>query len=211
MIKPLQPLFYNNLSKHAPNSDMSILPIVTYNDDVLREKAKTVKENSKELQKLIADMFQTMYNSNGVGLAAPQIGKSIQIFVMDTDTMTEDHDDEEDTGPMVFINPKILSKTGDKIKMEEGCLSIPDVRDDVIRPEKVTVSYLDKNFEKQTETFSGWQARVIQHEYDHLKGVLFLDYLSAFRRRLHRSTLKKIDRGELETEYPLFPKKHSVS
>ena len=190
---------------------MSILPIVTYNDAVLREKAKPVNENSKELQKLIADMFQTMYNSNGVGLAAPQIGKSIQIFVMDTDTMTEDLDDEEDTGPMVFINPKILSKTGEKIKMEEGCLSIPEVRDDVVRPEKVRVSFLDKNFEKQTETFSGWQARVIQHEYDHLKGVLFLDYLSAFRRRLHRSTLKKINKGEVETEYPLAPKMFSVS
>ncbi len=186
---------------------MSVLPIVTYNDPVLRQETIPVKENSVELRKLIADMFQTMYNSNGVGLAAPQIGKSIRLFVMDTDEVTKDHESEVDTGPMVFINPKIISRTGDKIKMEEGCLSIPEVRDEVVRPETIEVSYRDKNFEEQTEIFKGWQSRVIQHEFDHLNGVLFIDYLSAFRRRLHKSMLKKINKGILETDYPLRPKK----
>ena len=190
---------------------MSVLPIVTYNDPVLRQVTSPVKENSTELKKLIADMFQTMYNSNGVGLAAPQIGKSIRLFVMDTDEVTKDHENEVDTGPIVFINPKIISRTGDKIKMEEGCLSIPEVRDEVVRPEIIEVSYRDKNFKEQTEIFKGWQSRVIQHEFDHLNGVLFIDYLSAFRRRLHKSMLKKIDKGILETDYPLRPKKLSKS
>ncbi len=185
---------------------MPILPIVTYNDPILRKETRPVEENSDELQKLIANMFQTMYNSNGVGLAAPQIGKSIQLFVMDTDEVTKEKDDEDDTGPMVFINPKIISRSGDKYKMEEGCLSIPEVRDEVSRPEVIKISYLDKNFEEQTQSFKGWQSRVIQHEYDHLNGVLFIDYLSAFRRRLHKSLLKKIDNGRLETEYPVKPK-----
>ena len=184
---------------------MSVLPIVTYNDPVLREKSKPVKENTEELQTLIDNMFDTMYNSQGVGLAAPQIGEEIQLFVMDADGIT-DETEEMDVGPLVFINPKIKEKSGDKIKLEEGCLSIPDVRDDVTRPDKVVVEYLDRNFEKKNITATGWVSRVIQHEYDHLQGVLFLDYLSAFRRRLHKSLFKKIDRGALETEYPVVPK-----
>lgn len=184
---------------------MSVLPIVTYNDPVLRKKTKPVKENSEELQTLIDDMFDTMYNSQGVGLAAPQIGKEIQLFVMDSDGIT-DETDEEDVGPLVLINPEIQEKSGEKIKLEEGCLSIPDVRDDVVRPDKVVIEYLDRNFDKKSITATGWVSRVIQHEYDHLQGVLFLDYLSAFKRRLHKSLLKKIDKGTLETEYPVVPK-----
>ncbi len=184
---------------------MSVLPIVTYNDPVLRKKTKPVEENNKELQTLIDDMFDTMYNSQGVGLAAPQIGKEIQLFVMDADGITEETE-EEDLGPLVFINPQIEEKSGEKIKLEEGCLSIPDVRDDVVRPDKVVVEYLDRNFEKKKITATGWSSRVIQHEYDHLQGVLFVDYLSAFKRRLHRSLLKKIDKGTLEIEYPVVPK-----
>ncbi|MEX0822896.1 MAG: peptide deformylase [Balneolaceae bacterium] len=186
---------------------MSILPIVTYNDPVLRRKAKPVEENSENLQSLIADMFETMYNSSGVGLAAPQIGKSIQLFVMDTDAVTEELDDEEDFGPIVIINPEIVSTGSEKVKMEEGCLSIPDVRDDVLRPENVVVSYLDRDFEQQKLEASGWVSRVIQHEYDHLQGVLFLDYLSRFKLRLHKSLLSKIEKGKLETDYPIASKK----
>ncbi|MFO7845423.1 MAG: peptide deformylase [Balneolaceae bacterium] len=188
---------------------MAILPIVTYDDNVLREKTKPISENSNELQKLIDDMFQTMYNSSGVGLAAPQVGKLDRLFVMDADTITEELE-ESNLGPMVFINPTIISTSGDELKMEEGCLSIPDVRDDVKRPLNVRIRYKDRKFKQQEKEFTGWISRIIQHEYDHLEGVLFLDYLSAFRKRLHRSSLKKIDRGELETDYPLVPKKGLV-
>lgn len=188
---------------------MAILPIVTYNDPLLRNEAEPVEELNEEMSVLIADMFETMYNSHGVGLAAPQIGKSVQLFVIDADTMTEELDDEEDVGAMVFINPQILKTEGEKIKMEEGCLSIPDVRDEVTRPDTIVITYRDRHFEEKTEEFSGWVSRVIQHEYDHLKGVLFLDHLSSFRRRFHRSALKKIDAGNMETEYPIAPKKVS--
>lgn len=186
---------------------MSVLPIVTYNDPILKKKTKPIPEDSGDLQKLIDDMFETMYHANGVGLAAPQIGKSIQLFVMDADAITEELEDEEDVGPLVFINPKIVKKSEETVKMEEGCLSIPEVRDEISRPGTITISYKDRDFKDQTLEASGWLARVIQHEYDHLQGVLFLDYLSAFKKRLHQSTLRKINKGTLETEYPLVPKK----
>lgn len=185
---------------------MSVLPIVTYNDPILKKKTEPVPENSEKLQSLIDDMFETMYEASGVGLAAPQIGKSIQVFVMDADAITEEMEDEQGVGPITLINPEIIKEDEEKVKLEEGCLSIPDVRDDVSRPKSITVRYKDRDFNEQTLDASGWVARVIQHEYDHLQGVLFLDYLSAFKRRLHKSTLKKIDKGKLETEYPLVPK-----
>lgn len=185
---------------------MPVLPIVTFNDPVLREKTSPVSGNSEELQSLIDDMFETMYNSHGVGLAAPQIGRALRLFVMDADAVTGELDDEEDLGKIVMINPQILELNGEKVRMEEGCLSIPDVRDDVSRPEQVTVKFLDRNFEEQTLQATGWVSRVIQHEYDHLEGKLFIDYLSAFRRRLHRSLLKKIESGALPVEYPVRPK-----
>ncbi|TVQ65711.1 MAG: peptide deformylase [Balneolaceae bacterium] len=185
---------------------MPILPIVTYNDPVLKRKADPVSFDNKELQKLIQDMFDTMYNSGGVGLAAPQIGKSIRLFVMDADAMTEELDEEQDLGPMVFINPVILSKEGEKSRVEEGCLSIPELRDDVSRPDRVTIRYFDQTFQEQTRVFDGWVSRVIQHEYDHLEGVLFIDYLSAFRRTFHKAALKRIETGQIETSYPVVPK-----
>lgn len=186
---------------------MATLPIVTYNDPLLRNKAESVDELNEEINVLIVDMFETMYNSHGVGLAAPQVGKSIQLFVIDADTMTEELDDEPDVGAMVFINPQIVKTEGEIIKMEEGCLSIPDVRDEVSRHDLITITYRNRHFEEKTEEFSGWVSRVIQHEYDHLKGVLFLDHLSSFRRRFHRFALKKIDSGKLEVDYPVVPKK----
>jgi peptide deformylase len=185
---------------------MSVLPIVTYNDPILKKETELISENSEELQTLIDDMFETMYKASGVGLAAPQIGKSIQLFVMDADAITEEMEDEPDIGPVTLINPKIVKKSDETVKMEEGCLSIPDVRDDVSRPESITVKFRDRDMNEQTMDATGWIARVIQHEIDHLQGVLFLDYLSAFKRRLHKSTLKKIDKGKLETEYPLADK-----
>ena len=188
---------------------MAILPIVTYDDDMLRQKAKPVRENSAMLQNLIGDMLETMYNSSGVGLAAPQVGKLMQVFVMDADAITDELE-EINLGPMVFINPEIIELSGDEVKMEEGCLSIPDVRDDVKRPVNAKIRYLNRDFKEQESAFSGWISRIIQHESDHLNGTLFLDYLSSFKKRLHRSALRKIDKGDIESEYPLVPKKGLV-
>jgi peptide deformylase len=142
-----------------------------------------------------------MYNSDGVGLAAPQIGKSLKLFVMDGDPVLED--DEEKYGVMVFINPEIVEKKGKKIPMDEGCLSIPDIREKVFRPETIVIRYQDENFQEKEQEFSGWMARIIQHEYDHLKGILFIDYLSSFRKRMVKSDLQEIDSGNVEVEYPI--------
>ena len=185
---------------------MAILPIVTYDDPVLRKPTDPITENSDELQQLIDDMFETMYNANGVGLAAPQIGKTLQIFVIDADVMTEDDDEERELGPMVFINPKIVKKGEQQIELEEGCLSIPDVNDVVSRSEQITVRYLDRNLNEQELSVGGWNARVILHEYDHLHETLFIDYLSSFKRRMMRRKLKEIAEGRKETEYPVASK-----
>jgi peptide deformylase len=184
---------------------MSVLPIVTYNDPVLKEKTSPVESLSDELDMFIEDLFDTMYHARGVGLAAPQVGKLISVFVTDADIMAEDTG-ETKYGPIVFINPEIRELKGEIIRLEEGCLSIPEVRDEVKRHDTVVISYLDRDFNQREQEFSGWLSRVIQHEYDHLQGVLFLDHLSAFKRRIHKSKLQKIDSGQLETEYPLVPK-----
>ena len=183
---------------------MPILPIVTYNDPILREKTKPVEELTDDIKNFISDMFETMYNSDGVGLAAPQVGSSHSIFVMDADAMIDEGDPA--LGPMAFINPEILEKKGEKIQMDEGCLSIPSITDKVSRPETIVIKYLDQNFNEKVEEFSSWNSRVIQHEYDHLQGVLFIDYLSPFRRRMHKSDLKEIEKGVRETSYPIVPK-----
>jgi peptide deformylase len=189
---------------------MAILPIVTYNDPILNKEAEPVSSPDEELHQLIEDMFETMYNANGVGLAAPQIGRLIRLFVVDADIMAEETD-EVKHGPLVFINPEIAETKGEIVRMEEGCLSIPEVRDEVKRPDSVTVRFLDRNFTERKAEYSGWLSRVVQHEYDHLQGTLFLDHLSAFRRRLHKSALQKIDSGLIETDYPLVSKVLSKS
>jgi peptide deformylase len=180
---------------------MPILPIVTYNDPVLREKTEPIEELSDSISELIENMIETMYNSDGVGLAAPQIGKSLKLFVMDGDPVLED--DEEKYGVLTFINPEIIEKKGKKIPMDEGCLSIPDIREKVFRPETIVIRYKDENFQDQEKEFSGWMARIIQHEFDHLNGILFIDYLSSFRKRMVRSDLESIDVGDIEVEYPI--------
>lgn len=184
---------------------MSILPIVTYGDPVLREKAREVSGNSDDLQELIDDMFETMYNAKGVGLAAPQVGEDIRLFVVDADAMLEEEGNEK-FGPRVFINPKILSAGDVDVEMEEGCLSIPDIRESITRPRKIKVQYLDREFKEQSLETDGWLARVIQHETDHVNGVLFIDYLGSFRLRLLKGKLKDIEEGQIETTYPLAPK-----
>ncbi|NGP89441.1 peptide deformylase [Fodinibius halophilus] len=184
---------------------MSVLPIVTYDDEVLRKEAKPVEENSEELQALIEDMFDTMYNSDGVGLAAPQIGKLLRIFVADADPMTDE--DGPTYGPIAMINPEITFESDREIDMDEGCLSIPGVNATVSRPEKIVVNYLDNNFKEQEFEVGGWWSRVIQHEADHLDGILFLDHLSLFKRKLLSSKLKEIAKGEKEIDYPVVSKK----
>lgn len=183
---------------------MSILPIVTYNDPVLRKKTDPIIELTPSISELIDNMIETMYNSDGVGLAAPQIGKSLKLFVVDGDPVLED--EEEKYGVMVFINPEIVEKKGKKIPMDEGCLSIPDVREKVFRPETIVIRYKDRNLKEQEQEFSGWMSRIIQHEFDHLKGILFIDYLSSFRKRMVKSDLEDIDLGNIEVEYPIVPK-----
>lgn len=185
---------------------MSILPIVLYNDPVLRQKAVEIKEDSKKLQTLIDDMYDTMYEASGVGLAAPQIGESVRLFVIDADVMVEDTD-EEQFGPMEFINPVIVSKGSEMIEFEEGCLSLPDLREKVARPDVITVRFLDRSFKEHEMTFSGWMSRVFQHELDHLDGVLFFDYLGSFKKRLLARRLAMIDAGEVETDYEIRKRK----
>jgi len=185
---------------------MSILPIVTYNDPVLRQKASPIEGNTDQLQTLIDDMFATMYNGEGVGLAAPQIGKTLRLFVVDADTFTSEEEDLQDHGPLVFINPVVKPLEGEHITMDEGCLSIPGIREGVTRPDKVEVSWRDRDFNPQKEVFSGWMSRVIQHEYDHIEGVLFIDYLGSFRKRMLRSRLNAVDAGQAEADYPLLPR-----
>lgn len=185
---------------------MSVLPIVTYDDEVLRKEAKPINENSSELQELIDDMFDTMYNSDGVGLAAPQIGKLLRVFVADADGMTEKGEGPE-YGPIVMINPEITFESDDTVSLDEGCLSIPGVNAPVTRPEKIIVSYLDRDLEEQEFEVDGWLARVIQHERDHLDGILFLDHLSIFKRKMLGSKLKEIAEGRKEIDYPVVAKK----
>ncbi|KPP95283.1 MAG: peptide deformylase Def [Bacteroidetes bacterium HLUCCA01] len=181
---------------------MAVLPIVLYNDPVLRQKAEPVKTDSKELQVFIDDLFETMYEASGVGLAAPQVGRSLRVFVVDADVMVEDTD-EQAYGPMAFINPEIHSKDNQQIIIEEGCLSLPELRENIARPDEITVKFLDRDFREQHMTFTGWMSRVFQHELDHLDGVLFFDYLGSFKKRLIARRLQLIDEGAVETEYPV--------
>lgn len=185
---------------------MSVLPIVTYDDDVLRKKAKPVKKNSEEIQTLIDDMFDTMYNSDGVGLAAPQVGRLLRIFVADADPMTEE-ENQSKMGAKAFINPEITFRGDQEVEMDEGCLSIPGVNAPVTRPKKIVVNYLDRDFNEQELEVDDWWARVIQHEKDHLDGILFLDHLSFFKQKLLSSRLKEIAEGEAEIDYPVVSKK----
>ena len=187
-----------------------ILPIVAYGAPVLRKKAIDITQDYPQLDKLIADMWETMYASNGVGLAAPQINKDIRLFVADSTTIFNNQD-EEDKGKYpdepgikkVFINAKIKELTGNEWTYNEGCLSIPKIREDVMRPEIVTLEYLDEQFTLQTETFTGITGRVIQHEYDHTEGKLFIDYMKPLRRKLLLGKLNDISRGKIKTDYKM--------
>ncbi|WP_440066806.1 peptide deformylase [Tenacibaculum discolor] len=189
-----------------------ILPIVAYGDPVLRKVGKEIDKNYPQLDKLIADMRETMYNANGLGLAAPQIGKDIRLFIIDASPFAEDDDLSEEEKEVfknfnrVFINAKIIKEEGEEWAFNEGCLSIPTVNEDVFRQEKVTIEYQDENFEKHTETLSGLPARVFQHEYDHIEGILFTDKLSSLKKRLIKKKLDNISKGKVNAGYRMrFP------
>ncbi|GGD11003.1 peptide deformylase [Hyunsoonleella pacifica] len=189
-----------------------ILPIVAYGDPVLKKKGTEISKDYANLNGLLDNMFETMYNAMGVGLAAPQIGLSIRLFLVDTSPFADDENmSEEERKALkdfrkVFINATILEEKGDKWAFNEGCLSIPDVREDVFRQPQITVEYYDENFKKYTETFDGLIARVIQHEYDHIEGVLFTDKLSSFKKRLIKNKLSNISKGKINADYRMrFP------
>ncbi|GGE12113.1 peptide deformylase [Psychroflexus salis] len=190
-----------------------ILPIIAYGNPVLKKKAKSISEDYPQLNELINNMWETMYNASGVGLAAPQIGLPIRLFVVDATPFAEDDDllenDQEDLKDFkkVFINPTILEEEGNEWDFNEGCLSIPDVREDVFRKPKIKIEYFDQDFNKHVEELDGLAARVVQHEYDHIEGVLFTDKLSAFKKQLIKGKLANIEKGKVKVSYNMkFPK-----
>jgi peptide deformylase len=189
-----------------------ILPIIAYGDPVLRKVATDITKDYTNLETLIENMWETMYNASGVGLAAPQIGLAIRMFVIDTTPFSDDEDlsPEEQKAlngfKKVFINAKIEEETGDEWSFNEGCLSIPDIREDVSRKETIKISYLDENFNQKSETYNGLLARVIQHEYDHIEGILFTDKLSSLKKRLLKGKLSNISKGKINADYRMrFP------
>lgn len=183
-----------------------ILPIVAYGDSVLKKEAEEIDKDYPFLEDLIDNMFVTMYNAEGVGLAAPQVGKSIRLFVVDASPF-EDEEPELRDFKKVFINPIIIEEEGKAWNFKEGCLSIPGIREDVSRQPKITIEYFDRDFNLIEETFDGHAARVIQHEYDHLEGILFTDRINPLKRRLLKSRLNNISKGNVRVTYRMkFPK-----
>ncbi len=191
-----------------------ILPIVAYGSPVLRKVCDDITPEYPGLDKLIADMWETMYNSNGVGLAAPQINMPIRLFVMDSEQIFENQEeDEKDDYPDapgfkgVFINAHIIALNGNEWAYNEGCLSIPKIREDIMRTEEVTLEFEDENFITHTKTFNGITARVVLHEYDHIEGKLFIDYLKPLKRKLLKRKLDDISKGKTKVDYRMvFPK-----
>ncbi len=196
-----------------------ILPIVAYGDPVLKKHAGEITKEYPDLKALIANMFETMYEASGVGLAAPQIGRDIRLFIADGEPFAEDDEDEEgnpiepdpravgiENFKQVFINPTILEESGEEWSFREGCLSIPKVREDVFRKEKIRITYYDENWEFKDEYYDGYAARIIQHEYDHIEGILFTDLLSSIKKKLISNKLQKISKGEVRVDYKMkFP------
>ena len=189
-----------------------ILPIIAYGDPVLRKVASNIDKDYPNLNDLLTNMWETMYNANGVGLAAPQIGLAVRIFLVDTepfaddDELTEEEQKQLKGFKQVFINAEIEEETGEEWPFNEGCLSIPDVREDVNRKDTIKITYQDENFKTHTKTYDGLLARVIQHEYDHIEGVLFTDKLSSLKKRLLKGRLTNISKGKINVDYRMrFP------
>jgi peptide deformylase len=188
-----------------------ILPIVAYGAPVLRKVAGDINKDYPQLDKLIDDMWETMYYSNGVGLAAPQVNKGIRLFVVDTEQIFGNIDDEdkgkypdEPGVKKVFINAHVKQMEGEEWPYNEGCLSIPKIREDIMRPETIVLEYLDENFQPHTQSFNGITARVIQHEYDHLEGKLFIDYLKPLKRKMLQGKLSDISKGKVKVDYKMM-------
>lgn len=189
-----------------------ILPIVAYGDVVLRKKAATINADYPNLSEFIDNMYETMYGAYGVGLAAPQLGVPIRVFLVDASPFSEDEGLDSKERELLkgfkktFINAEILKEEGEAWSFNEGCLSIPDVREDVSRKPKITIRYQDENFKSYTETYEGLLARVIQHEYDHIEGILFTDKLSSLKKRLIKGKLANISKGKIRVDYKMkFP------
>ncbi len=189
-----------------------ILPIIAYGDPVLRKKAKVVSKEHPKLEVLISNMYETMYQASGVGLAAPQVGLSIRIFLVDASPFADDEDLNEAERlqlkdfKQTFINAKIIEEEGDDWAFNEGCLSIPHIREDVFRKPKIKIQFQDENFKTHIKEFDGILARVIQHEYDHIEGILFTDKISAFKKRLIKGKLSNISKGKISIDYKMrFP------
>jgi len=190
-----------------------ILPILAYGDPVLRKMGKEIDKDFPNLSELIENMRETMKNAQGVGLAAPQVGKTIRMFIIDASPFAENDELDEDERnflkdfKQVFINVKITKEEGDDWVFNEGCLSIPNINEDVMRKEKITIEYLDENFKHKKETLDGLAARIFQHEYDHIEGVLFTDKISSLKKRLLKKKLENISKGKVEVAYRMkFPK-----
>jgi peptide deformylase len=184
-----------------------IYPIVAYGDPVLRKKASFIDRSYPELEKLVDNMFKTMYASSGVGLAAPQIGLSIRLFVIDASPFKEE-EPAADGFKRIFINAEVLNQEGEKKRFNEGCLSIPGIRGDVERKPRITIRYQDLNFDTHTETYEGIKARIIQHEYDHIDGILFIDHFPPIKRSMLKGRLNDISRGKADADYKMrFPMK----
>ncbi len=177
-----------------------ILPVYLYGSPVLRKKAESISPGYPRLREIIENLFETTYHSDGIGMAAPQVGISIRLFVVDTSRIESDEPLLKDF-KKVFINPEIISYEGEKVVYNEGCLSIPGIREDVERETRITIRYQDEDFNEHEEQFEGYPARIIQHEYDHLEGRLFTDLLSPLRRRLLKSKLNAISKGKVDTTY----------
>ncbi|MDH5599036.1 MAG: peptide deformylase [Cyclobacteriaceae bacterium] len=182
-----------------------IYPIVVYGDPVLKKRAVDIERDSLDIKTLSEDMFETMYAASGIGLAAPQIGKSIRFFVVDGTPM---EDEELKDFKKIFINPEILEEFGDEWTFEEGCLSIPNIRENVQRPAKLRIRYLNEEWNEVEEEYDGMKARIIQHEYDHIEGILFTDHLPPLKKRLLKGKLQNISKGKVKADYRLaIPKK----
>lgn len=189
-----------------------ILPITAYGDPVLRKVGKDISQDYPDLDVLIENMYDTMYNAYGVGLAAPQIGLAIRLFVIDATPFAEDEDltaqEQEFLAGLkkVFINPKIIEESGEQWSFNEGCLSIPDIREDISRCDRIKIQYMDQQFNEVVEEYDGLAARVIQHEYDHIEGILFTDKLSSLKKRLLKGKLGNISKGKIKVDYRMkFP------
>lgn len=189
-----------------------ILPIVAYGDPILKKRASEISKDTPKLEETISNMYESMYGAHGVGLAAPQVGLSIRLFLVDTSPFADDDEysvEEQEKlkrFKRTFINAKIIEETGEEWAFNEGCLSIPNVREEVLRQPVIKVEYHDENFKNHTETFDGLIARVIQHEYDHIEGILFTDKVSSLKKRLLKGKLVNISKGKTNVDYRMrFP------